>query len=44
MGSLRYLYKYIENSGALRNLRDMGLEEGDTVKIDDFEFEFWDEY
>ncbi len=44
MGSLRYLYKYIENSGALRTLRDMGLEEGDTVKIDDFEFEFWDEY
>ena len=44
MGSLRYLYRYIENSGALRTLRDMGLEEGDTVKIDDFEFEFWDEY
>ena len=44
MGSLRYLYKYIETSGALRTLKDMGLEEGDTVRIDDFEFEFWDEY
>ena len=44
MGSLRYLYKYIENSGAFRTLKDMGLEEGDIVKIDDFEFEFWEEY
>jgi len=43
MGSLRYLYKYIENSGALGRMREMGLEEGDTVRIDDFEFEFWDE-
>ena len=44
MGSLRYLYKYIEKSGALKKLRKMGLEEGDIVKIGDFELEYYDEY
>ncbi len=43
MGSLRYLYKYIENSGAVDKMREMGLEEGDIVKIIDYEMEFWDE-
>ena len=42
-GSLRYLYKYLENSGAIRRMLDEGLEEGDTVRIEDFEFEFVDE-
>ena len=44
MGSLRYLYKYIEKSGALAELRTMGLEEGDIIRIDDFEFEYFDEF
>ena len=44
MGSLRYLYKYIEKKGVIKKLLDMGLEEGDTIKINDFEFEYWDEY
>lgn len=42
-GSLRYLYRYIENSGALDQLREMGLENGDTIRIEDFEFEYYDE-
>ena len=43
MGSLRYLYRYIEASGAIKKLRAMGLQEGDTIRIDDFEFEFYEE-
>lgn len=42
--SLRYLYKYIEKKGAIQKLLDMGMEEGDTIKIEDLEFEYWDEY
>ena len=44
MGSLRYLYKYIEKNGAIEKLKEMGLEEGDNVRIQNYEFEFWDEY
>lgn len=44
MGSLRYLYKYIEKNGAMEKLRKLGLKEGDTIRIFDFEFEYWDEY
>ena len=29
MGSLRYLYKYIESKGAIEQLKELGLEEGD---------------
>ena len=43
-GSLRYLYKYIEKKGAIDKLLEMGLEEGDTIRIEDLEFEYWDEY
>ena len=44
MGSLRYQYKYIEKSGAIDKFLEMGLEEGDTIRIGDFEFEYWDEF
>ncbi|MEA4921769.1 MAG: GTPase ObgE [Eubacteriaceae bacterium] len=44
MGSMRYLYKYIEKSGALAELKSMGLDEGDIIRIEDFEFEYFDEY
>ena len=44
IGSLRYLYKYIETSGAMEVLREMGLEEGDTIRINDFEFDYIEEY
>ena len=42
-GSLRYLYKYIENSGAIEEMKEMGIEDGDIIKIEDFEFEYFDE-
>ncbi len=44
MGSLRYLYKYIERSGAVETMKQMGLKEGDGIRIKDFEFEYYDEY
>lgn len=44
MGSLRYLYRYIEKKGAIEKLLEMGLEEGDIIRIFDYEFEYWDEY
>jgi GTP-binding protein len=43
-GSLRYLYKYIEKKGALDTLKEMGLDEGDTIRIFNYEFEFWEEF
>lgn len=43
IGSLRYLYLYIAKRGAIDDLKDLGLEEGDTIRIEDFEFEFMDE-
>ena len=44
MGSLRYLYRYIEKKGGIEKLKELGLEEGDTIRIFDYEFEYWDEY
>ncbi len=44
MGSLRYLYKYIEKSGAIDKLTEMGLEEGDIIRIEDYEFEYYEEW
>ena len=43
MGSMRYLYKYIEKSGALDQLREMGIEDGDNIRIQDYELEYVDE-
>ncbi|MGP1569998.1 MAG: GTPase ObgE [Eubacteriales bacterium] len=43
-GSLRYLYKYIESKGTVEKMKEMGLEEGDIVKVFDYEFEYWEEY
>jgi GTP-binding protein len=42
-GSLRYLYKYLVKNGTIDKMKEMGLEEGDTVGIYDFEFEYTDE-
>lgn len=44
MGSIRYLYKYIERSGAIEQLKEMGLDEGDIIRIDNYEFEYYDEF
>lgn len=43
MGSLRYLYKYIEGKGVIEKLKEMGLEEGDFIRIEDYDMEYWDE-
>ncbi len=42
-GSLRYLYKYIRDRGAMDELKSLGIEDGDTVRIHDFEFVYEDE-
>lgn len=42
-GSMRYLYRYIEKSGAIDKMKAMGIEDGDVIKIKDFEFEYVDE-
>ena len=42
-GSLRYLYKYLEQSGAIDRMIELGLEEEDTVKVFDYEFEYYEE-
>lgn len=39
-GSLRYLYNYIVKQGGIKLLTEIGLKEGDIVRIDDFEFEY----
>ena len=44
MGSLRYLYKYIEKRGAIDELKALGLEEGDVIRIEDYDLEYWDEF
>ena len=44
MGSLRYLYKYIEKKGAIEQLKELGLEEGEIIRIEDYDLEYWDEF
>jgi GTP-binding protein len=39
-GSIRYLYHFIEKNGGIKLLRQLGLKEGDTVRINDFEFDY----
>lgn len=39
-GSIRYLYNYIVKQGGIKLLSSLGLREGDTVRIEDFEFEY----
>lgn len=39
-GSIRYLYNHIVKQGGIKLLRQLGLKEGDTVRIEDFEFEY----
>ncbi len=43
MGSLRYLYRYIDNSGAIDKMVAMGLEDGDIIKVFDYEMEYVEE-
>lgn len=43
MGSVRYLYKYIVEKGGMDQMLELGLEEGDTVRIEDYEFEYYED-
>jgi len=38
--SLRYFHKVLKNKGIMEELVDKGIEDGDTVRLNDFEFEF----
>lgn len=40
--SLRYFQRVIEKRGIVQELRDMGINDGDLVRMNDFEFEFMD--
>jgi len=42
-GSMRYLQKYIEDKGAIERFKEMGLEDGDTIRIIDYDFIYVDE-
>ncbi|MCK8060682.1 MULTISPECIES: GTPase ObgE [unclassified Fusibacter] len=42
MSSLRRFEGYLKKRGIFKKLREMGIEEGQTVRILDFEFEFYD--
>jgi GTP-binding protein len=38
--ALRYFHKVLKNKGVLQELRDLGIEDGDMVRLSDFEFEY----
>lgn len=40
--SLRYFQRVIEKRGIVQELREMGIQDGDLVRMNDFEFEFMD--
>ncbi len=38
--SLQYFQRRLRQSGIIAKLEEMGVKEGDTIRIDDFEFSF----
>ena len=40
--SLAYFQKNLENLGVNARLKKMGINEGDTVKLEDWEFEWYE--
>lgn len=38
--SLKYFHKVLKNKGVFDELLEMGIKDGDTVRLNDFEFEF----
>lgn len=38
--SLKYFHKVLRNKGVFDELREMGIEDGDIVRLNDFEFEY----
>ena len=43
IGSMRYLYKFIVDRGGIKMLEKLGLKEGDNVRIEDYEFEYYED-
>ena len=41
MHTIQFFQKTMENEGVFDKLREMGIEDGDTVKIYEIEFEFY---
>ena len=41
MESIQFFQKTMESQGVFDKLREMGIEDGDTVKIYEIEFEFY---
>lgn len=37
---LRYFYKVLRNKGVMEDLIKMGIKDGDTIKLNDFQFEY----
>ena len=37
---LRYFYKVLKNKGVMDKLIEMGIKDGDIIKLNDFEFEY----
>ena len=42
-GSLGYLNKYLVSNGVISKLKSRGLKEGDTIRIKDFDMEWYDD-
>ena len=40
MDSLRYFHKVLKNKGVMDELRELGIQDGDMVRLNDFEFEY----
>lgn len=40
--SLKYFHKVLDRSGIIKQLRELGAEDGDIIRMNDFEFEFID--
>ena len=38
--SLRYFHKVLNNKGVFNDLREMGIKDGDMVRLNTFEFEY----
>lgn len=38
---LRYFHKVLKNKGVLAELLEKGIEDGDTIRLNDFEFEYY---
>lgn len=38
--SLRYFHKVLKNKGIMDELKELGIQDGDIVRLNDFEFEF----